>query len=80
MGRPAVATEPELDRVGRGEDETVRASAVAVRGKDDERPVGDDAKRREELGERVRRDEWDVDRHHDDRVSAARDRIVARFA
>ena len=47
---------------------------------DDERPLGDDRERRDELGERVRRDQRQVDRQDDDRVGAAGERVVAGLA
>ena len=80
MGRPAVAAERGIDRVGRGEDEAVRAAAVAIRRQDDERPLPDDVEWSDELGDRVWRDERQVDRQEDDRVGAAGDRVVPRLA
>ena len=41
---PAVAAERGIDRVGRSDDEAVRAAAVAIRRQDDERPLPDDAR------------------------------------
>ena len=57
MGGAAVAPEPELDRGRRGDHEAVRATAMAVRGEDDERPLDDGDERSNELLEGDRRDE-----------------------
>src|SRR6186997_1561258 len=49
VGGPAVATERRLDRIGRGEDEAVRAAVMAVGGEDHEWPLPDAIAWREEL-------------------------------